>query len=713
MRQALTAALFALALLAGPAPAQDVTVGGNTLTFQFDEEQGEPLIDFIDLAKVLLGKPIQYAPTEVGDARIFIIGTIEVDKDRFFQFFQAVLKSYDFIVMEYGPTGGSFLKVQKVGVGGAGARGGGGLARSQAPIVPREQLEAYAEDPATLITTSIPLKFIDARSAMASFQPFFDTSVEGIRNVENSNSLVITGFGTVVWGVDKLIKLVDVPPFEPQPHIAKRELLNTSVDDIETVLTELLGAAQGLRPGQTAQNQQANTLANRQVEPRIILEPASNSLLLVGEEEMVERIQSWIDILDVEVEPRGFTHVYRLENTDAKTLEEVLKDVLSETQSSGTANRPGQAAGGAASLEVQASVVADEISNSLVITAGDRKYAELLETIRSLDIRRRQVLVEAAIVETQESLNDTWRAGVATANSMGGDNGVGFVSNFGTTLGSFNDDGSLNVAGTISGFEGSNAGTLAAFQTGTSDVPIPVLLQWLSSRTKTRILSRPSVLTNDNEEAELASEEQTSYQTTSTTQNGVTNTNFDQVEAGINLNVSPTISAGNYLRLRVRLEVSSFQPSRSGNPDAPPDITRREIDTPITVPDGATIILGGLVTHSATELDSKIPWLGDLPLIGWLFRADEDSQSDLYLYIFITAHIIDGDFALLNEISAARKQDVDRLGGDLTELVGSLSADPDADLPALTDLDDLFDMPTPALPSSGLREPDGPLAEER
>jgi type II secretion system protein D len=713
MRPSILTTVAALAILAGSVGAQDIELApGNDLVkgmgdnwiFQFDEENGESMIDFIHLGKVLLRRPIKFEPAEVGDTRIFIIGPVTVEKAKYYQFFQAVLKAYNFIIMDYGPRGSSFLSIQKIGVGGAGSRSGGAFIKSKAPIVPMDRLHEYSEDPATLITTSIPLKYIEARSAMASFQPYFDTTIEGIRNVENSNSLVITGFGTNVWGAFQLVGLVDVPPFEPKPTIRKRELENTSVDEIETVLTELLAAARGLRPGQTSSPQQAGALKRQSIEPRVIVDPRSNSLLLLGDEEMVDRLESWIDILDVEVEPRGFTHVYRLENTDAGTMEDILKDVLQEETSSAGAGRAGQPGGGASSLEIPASVVADEISNSLIITASDRKYAELLAIIRALDVRRKQVLVECAIVETQESLNETFRAGIGVATgdtAAGSEKGGGFISNFGTPLG-FDDAGAVDIAASLAGLQGSNGGNFAAFSS--SAVPIPLFLQWISGRTKTRVLSRPSILTNDNEEAELSAEEETSYETSTLQQGGQTSNNFESVTAGIKLNVSPTISAGNYLRLRVRLSISNFQPSRTGNPQAPPDIIKREIDTPITLPDGHTIILGGLVTHNSSETSSKIPWLGDLPLIGRLFRADDDNQTDLYLYVFITAHIIDGDFALLHEISAAREQDVERLGGDLSELVGSLSVTDDDSIIPLSDLDAVFDMPTPAMPSSGPRD---------
>ncbi len=705
MRLKLLISLVALLALsspevwAAPLPAplpQDITTSGDEFVLQFDEENGEKLLDFIDLAKVLLGRPIMYKRAEVSDARIQIVGPIRVQQKDFYLFFQAVLRAYDFIVLDYGPQGSSFLEIRKISAGGAG-RGGAGP-KSQAPIVPMELLHLYAQNPAVLITTSIPLKYVDARNAMSTFNPFFDTQIEQVRSVENSNSLVLTGFGTNVWGAYQLVGLVDVPPFSPQPTIRKRVLNHASVDEVEPVLSDLLAASRGLRPGQTQVNQGAGALAAREIEPRIIPDPRSNALMLAGELDIVDRMESWIDILDVEVEPRGFTHVVRLQNTDAGSIEEVLTKVLQEEQSNQQAARSGAAPGGGNSLEIPASVVADTTSNSLIITASDRKYGELLATLQQLDVRRPQVLVEAAIVETSRTLNEMFSAGIGAASAEDG----GFFSNFGTTFGVDATTGALDLGQVASSVQG-QGGTLALLSS--QDIPIPVFLQWLEGNSESRVLSRPSLLTNDNQEAELAAETETAYQVTTTGQNSVTTNSFETVTAGIRLGVSPTISAGNYLRLRVKIEVSSFQPSQSGIPGAPPDITSREIETPVTVPDGHTVILGGLVSRSSRASDSKVPWLGDLPLIGWLFRAFDDAQEDRFLYVFITSHIIDTDFALLDEISAARQQDVERLGGDISELVSSLTTDdvPDS-LPRMTGLEQVFEMPTVAVPSTGERQ---------
>ncbi len=699
MRRAFAA--LSLALLAVPFPraaAQDITVSGDEYILQFDEANGEKLQDFIDLAKSILQRPINFDPQQVSGLSIRIVGPQRVKQKQFYQYFQSVLKAYDFIVVDYGPEGSSFLSIQKIGVGGAGGRSGGaGIIKSQAPVVDIADIGNYRHDPGTLITTSMPLKYIDGRSAMATFQPFFDGQIEQVRNVENQNTLVVTGFGSHVWGAWQLAQLIDLPPFKPSPIIHKRVLLHASVDDLQNVLTDLLAAARGLRAGQQAAAQQGATTIF-EIEPHIIPEPRSNALLITGDEEMVQRIEDWVDVLDVEVEPRGNTHVYRLKNTDSTEVAEVITKVLDQerlSQQQRASTGQGAAPGGGG-LEVSASAVADKTSNSVIITASDRKYAEVVDILRQMDVRRPQVLIEAAIVETSSTLTETLTAGLATGDLTG--EGAAIFSNFGTPLG-FSSTGTPDVVGAFN--PPSAGGQFAIFSGG--DIPIPLLIQAIRTDTKSKVLSRPYLMTNDNQEASISTQEQTSFKTSATTSNGVVNNNFDTVEAGITLTISPTISAGNYLRLRVKIEVSNFGKPPAGLDGAPPDKTTRTVETPVTLADNHTAILGGLVNDNTTNSESKIPFLGDLPLIGWLFRGTSDDTRGRYLYVFITPHIIDTDFALLDEISSARKRDMERLGGDVRDLAGDLSNLGDSpDLRRIgDDISGVFEMPSAALPSSG------------
>jgi len=112
-------------LLAVPASAQDITMQGDEFSLQFDETEGEPMSDFIDLAQKLLNRPIKFTPGDMSDpnARIYILGTQRIKRDQFFQYFQAILKAHDFLVVEYGPEGSNFLSIQKITPGGGAGRG--------------------------------------------------------------------------------------------------------------------------------------------------------------------------------------------------------------------------------------------------------------------------------------------------------------------------------------------------------------------------------------------------------------------------------------------------------------------------------------------------------------------------------------------------------------------------------------------------------------
>ena len=700
MRPAALVLAALLPVFAAPAAAQDtgpdITVFEGKYTLQFDEQQGEKLEDFINLAQKLLNRPIRYDQQEVANTQIRIIGPQVIQQERFYQYFQAILKAYDFLIVEFGPKGANFLSVQKIGpaAGARGAGGGAGILKSQAPVVKVEDLQQFENDPATLITTSIPLHYVNARDQMATLQNMFDAQIEQVRAVENANQLVITGFGTHVWGAWQLIQLIDLPPFKPTPIIHQRVLLHASVDEVQDVVTELLGAARGLRSGQAQAAAQAQGTTIFEIEPRIIPEPRSNSLLITGDEEMVARIEEWVDVLDVEVEPRGNTHVYRLKNTNAKDVEEVLTKVLDQErlnaqQRAGAA----QAAGGTGQgLEVPASAVADTASNSVIITASERKFREIVNILREMDVRRPQVLIEAAIVETSKTLTEALTAGVAVADVDDG----GLISNFGTPTG-LDADGNVDILGEL--MPPAIGGQVGLFSGG--DVPIPLLIQALQTDVGNRVLSRPYLMTNDNEEAMISTQEETSYATSVTTQTSTSNS-FTPIEAGITLTISPSISAGNYLRLKVKIEVSNFTTLGIGG--APPDRTIREVETPVTLPNGHTAILGGLVNNIELDSLSKTPWLGDLPLIGWLFRSSRDETRERYLYVFITPHIIDTDFALLDELSEARKRDVERLGGDVRELSAGLAELDAADRRVLgTGMDAVFEMPSAAMPGSGER----------
>ncbi|HHK42721.1 MAG TPA: hypothetical protein ENJ50_09920, partial [Planctomycetaceae bacterium] len=189
------------------------------------------------------------------------------------------------------------------------------------------------------------------------------------------------------------------------------------------------------------------------------------------------------------------------------------------------------------------------------------------------------------------------------------------------------------------------------------DFSLPLLLSFAATEDKANVLSIPSILVNNNGSATVRTvDEQPTTQVTAQGQ-GQTQTNFSGYqEAGIELTISPSISASRYLRLGIQLVVSNFTGAFQGN--VPPPRTTRELSTTVNMPDGDTMVVGGIVTDNKRRSTIKVPWLGDLPLLGWLFRRSSDNNDRTTLYFFVTPHIMrDVDFADLSELSHRAKHE--------------------------------------------------------
>jgi general secretion pathway protein D len=452
-----------------------------------------------------------------------------------------------------------------------------------------------------------------------------------------------------------------------------------SAEEISNTLDELLDASRRAVTGRTqagAANGVSAPLQGGNTESKIMVDPRTNSLIVMAMPNDMPRIKELVARLDVDVVERERTyHIYKLENVQAddlaKTLDGFIKDAQRVTPGgaggAAPAGRGGQAAGGTSSTSRnEVVVVSDKISNSLLIAANRTRYDEVLELIQSLDRRQSQVLIETALIEltNTNSLDIGVELGGANIGSGTGQFGV---TNFGfATYTDTNGDGipDLKVPSVTNGI---TAGII-----NSGDFSMPVLLKALQSRRDTNVLNVPSVLVNNNGNAKVVSkdEEPTTTITATGGINGQTQENFKEyVDAGITLQISPTISASRFLRLKISLEVSNFLGSVQGA--IPPPKTTRTIDTTVNVPDGATMVVGGIITDNKGKTRDSLPWLGDVPVLGFLFRHDSDSLSRTTLYFFVTPHIMrDADFADLAEMSYRKKLEAaDTIGADRLRVI--------------------------------------------
>ncbi|TDJ79719.1 MAG: type II secretion system protein GspD, partial [Planctomycetota bacterium] len=327
--------------------------------------------------------------------------------------------------------------------------------------------------------------------------------------------------------------------------------------------------------------------------------------------------------------------------------------------------RPG---GGASSRTTEFVVVPDIETNSLLIAANRTRYQELLSLIQRLDQRQPQVLIETALIEL--SGRDFLDIGIELALSdipnNGQDGGFG-VTDFGlSTLADTDGDGipDIKIPNQAAGF---TAGILSG-----DNFNLPFLISMIQERRNSNVLNVPSVLVNNNGSATVTTkDEQPTTQITATGGiGGQTQENFSEyVEAGTTMTISPSISASGYLRLQISLEVSNFLGAVQGS--IPPPRTTRIIETSVSVPDGDTMVIGGIILDNHTSTKQQIPILGDIPIIGRLFSRESDSLDRTALYFFVTPHILrDDNFADLAELSYQKKLEAaDTIGADRVRLI--------------------------------------------
>ncbi|MGP5644661.1 type II secretion system secretin GspD [Psychrobacter celer] len=417
---------------------------------------------------------------------------------------------------------------------------------------------------------------------------------------------------------------------------------------------------------------------------KVIADSASDRLLVKGSPEMIAKVQEMVNQLDTTPSRRlSGLRVFRLKYASASHIAEMLRGLLAnqsinsagatstlesaslndassagaglssaanDTSTNSTAASALSSAGaGADSASANGrpfSIIADETQNAVIVNAAPELMFEIEDAVNQLDSRRAQVLIQAAIVEV--SGDDATQLGVQWA--LGNANSGYGVVNFNNVGASATSLAAAALAGgsSISAAAGSIAGALVGIGDSSKDSQgntqfYGAILQALDSTTSANLLSMPSILTLDNEKASILVGQNVPFVTGSYTTSGNSSTNpfqtIDRQDIGINLNVIPHIGDNGTVRLEVSQEVSSVVPGSTGN--ASGLITNKSlINTTILADDQQTIALGGLMRDNTTTRQQKVPGLGNVPVIGRLFRSDNDSTQKSNLIIFLQPTIL-------------------------------------------------------------------------
>jgi general secretion pathway protein D len=639
---------------------------------------GISLEQLVKDAEANTGKTFVYsdaAAAGVKNKTVKMLGTAVVHRSQVFSLFQGILISQNLAMTPLGDEKNGIFLIETVDQPQ-------NRLKQRAPFVHESNLAQYRHEIGTVIMTSIQLKHIKVDNVRNAIQQILtNRNVEFTMDVVSANSLIVVGFAPSVYALAQVIAAMDVPQIEAT---LKFELIHLA----HAVADELVPIIENLIKGDAAQPQRARPPTPEggvfggaeKPEPKIIADPRTNSLVVYAVESDMNKIKYLVSALDTEVkEPESNIRIYFLKNTNADDLVDVLKEVLSGGSTAGRGSRPGSIRGATGQQPVSTTtqsgqdlnIVSDPNNNALLITASKTRYAEILPIIQELDRRRPQVLVQAAIAELSDS--DARDIGVEIAAFQGGNNRyrAAGVTGFGlstiTTTGEGEDTNIIRIPFLTPG-AGSTATSISpsggVFGIFNNELNVPFFVALLQRTTKSNLVSMPSVLTNDNEQSTITFSKSVATQTFQTTVAGTDNTGFGGYqEAKIELIISPHISNDNYVRMEVELTVEAFLGTQI-SPTIPPDKTTRKLVGSVTVRSGKTVVIGGLIQENETNRISQVPYLGDIPMLGELFKRTEKLKEKDTLYVFITPTIFTG-FEELEEVSYEKKLEIWKLDGQI------------------------------------------------
>ncbi len=583
--------------------------------------------------------------------KVTIVAPVPIGRDEAFNLFTSLLALKGFATVRSGEAykivPSSMVKQSSIDVLG-----------SKEPVV--HVNEGY-------IARVIDLKFAKSFDLLPLIKPL--VSSDGyISTFGQSNSVLIIDTSLNIKKILEIVDLMDVKGDDYLP-----ELVFLEHADVEEVIGIL---AEGAGGGTQRQGRGAQGGAGSAGGVKFLSDKRLNAVLIFGTPAEVIRYKELIAVLDVPSKGASSRiNVYYLENADATEVANVIKGLIGETSSEGvTINAPQQGSVGGprfgikpTELTGKIAVTPDAATNSLIIMASMESYTALKRVIKMLDRRPKQVFVEAMIIEVRVNeaikLGNKWRSG----GTFGSDNvavgGLGTVS-------------SGDIAGILTGLAGFSLGVTG----NVMNVPITAAdgtTQVLSTQGYSfiftmsefedvvEVLSTPHILTSDNKEAEIIVGENVPFlseieRSSSTTSQPLIQS-IERKDVGITLRIKPQVSEGDYVKLDLYQEISAISPkSLTGASDL--ITTKRSASTSIVVKDRQTVVIGGLIQNQEFDIVNKVPILGSLPMVGWLFKNKETEHTKTNLLVYLTPTIID-DFKELDEIKRIREKLYEEDGG--------------------------------------------------
>jgi len=546
-------------------------------------------------------------------AQVTMLSATPMSPDAFYEAFLSILSVYGFVAV----PAGDVVKI---------------LPDANARQLPGAESEPGGGRPDDIVTRVLSVQNVAAAQLVPILRPLIP-QYGHLAAHPPSNLLIISDRASNVDRMMKIVARIDQAADQDYEVI---RLEHASATEIVKIVGALNQGAQQAEGGGG---------------PRItvVADERTNSVLVTGDKTERLRYRALITHLDTPLEEGGDTQVRYLRYTDAVDLATKLQSQYSGTGAQAAAAK--DAAPPAQRGDV--SIWADESTNALIITAPPKTMKSMMAVIDRLDIRRAQVLVEAILVEVSSDkaseLGVTWAVGDADLDNAAGltkfDNTTGVTGIAGAILGSGSgsDSGTGSTAnvGQLIG----NGLTMGIGRLSDSGLSFVALIEALESDGSSNIIGTPVLVTLDNEEAEIQVGQEVPFVTGQFTDTGASGggssvnpfQTIQREQVGLTLKITPQINEGDAVRLKVEQEISQLLPSAQ----AVDLITsNRSINTSVIVEDGATLVLGGLIQDQLTERQQRVPILGRIPLIGWLFRSDTTSKQKTNLMVFIKPTIL-------------------------------------------------------------------------
>ena len=617
-----------LTLIFGPlaptATAAPTASEEERITLDFKDVE---LTDLITTISELTGKNFLYDDTVKGKVTIVSPETMTLDET--YQLFLTVLNVKGYTLV---PSG----KVNKI---------------VQIKGASQENLPVYSNNKAGVsaqyITRLVRLKHLDVDAVATSVLEPLMPAAGNIITYPPTNTLILTESAATIDRMVKIMRRLDQP--NAAGSIEVLQLRYANAEEIAKICREVIE--------QPASKSRAREVSiGTAIDSKVLPYTRTNALIIMANLENLTKIRNLVDILDREVDgEQSYINVYYLENADAETLAATLNQILTgiKAQAKQAADKAGNAQKALSAEPV--TITADKPTNALVINAQPEDYAVIKNIIEKLDVKRKQVYVEALILELSMDATQKLGASLSGAVDTGSDSvvfGTSALNAGNASLGSLaaGDSGTPSLlTQTIDGILLGglfNPITVTGLDGEKMTVPAISALIDLSKRdSDVNILSAPRLLTSDNEEAEIIVGENVPIITERLTDSGSSglaqSVSIERKDVALTLRFTPQVTEGDLVRLNVYQEITDLASSSVGDVDqVGPTLTKRLVRNTVLAQNGRTVVLGGLIDTSVQEIVSKTPFLGDIPLLGWLFKHKTTTEDQTNLLIFITPTII-------------------------------------------------------------------------